>query len=105
MISTFVNALLVAIAGVIVGSLVAMIRALARMRRDVARLVKMDSLRAGDLEAIARIQRPILVGVKVSLEAIRDGKSNGNVSDAHREISDSLDKYDSYLASLMRRGR
>jgi len=84
---------------------IAIIRSQMKLNKNITKLVKMDELRAGDLEAIARVQRPMLVGVKASLEALRDGESNGNVTDAHIDITEAMRNYDGYLASLVRRGR
>jgi hypothetical protein len=47
----------------------------------------------------------MLIGVKASLEAQRDGRCNGNVTDAHEDITEAMGDYDRYLSSLIRRGR
>lgn len=101
----FIEAFFAASATAVVAGFVTAISMLMKMTKAVNRLVKMDEHRATDLEAIAKVQRPMLVGVKVSLEALRDGECNGNVTDAHGEISGAISGYDDYLASLVRRGR
>jgi hypothetical protein len=88
-----------------VGGLAAFLKILIGMNRNVDKLVKMDAMRATDLEALSKIQRPMLVGIKASLEAQRDGECNGNVTDAHLDITNAMKEYDAYLASLVRRGR
>lgn len=101
----FIEASVGAAAVAIVGGIVAGINSLYKMQRDVRRLTHMDTLRAVDLEQVAKVQRPMLSGLKASLEAHRDGKCNGNVLDAHTDITAAIDNYDLYLATLVRRGR
>jgi len=73
--------------------------------RQMGHLSKMDILRAEDWEAVAKVQRPMLSGIKASLEAARDGKCNGNVTTAHADLTEGIKEYDSYLATLIRRGK
>jgi hypothetical protein len=89
----------------LVAGVISIIRSGWRIQRDVRRLVVMDKLRADDLEQIAKIQRPMLKSLKACLEAQRDGMCNGNVIEAHADVSEALDNYTGYLATLVRRGR
>jgi hypothetical protein len=102
---TFADGALVAVATLMVGGLIAFLKILIGMNKNVDKLVKMDVLRATDLEALSKVQRPMLVGIKASLEAQRDGECNGNVTDAHLDITTAMKEYDLYLTSLVRRGR
>ena len=103
--TTFLDALIGACAVTLISGFVAVIRSQMILNKNVNKLVKMDELRAVDFEAVAKVQRPMLVGIKASLEAHRDGKCNGNVNSAHLDITDAMRDYDKYLSSLVRRGR
>jgi len=74
---TFADGALVATATLMVGGLLAFLKILVDMSRNVNKLVKMDVMRATDLEALSKVQHPMLVGIRASLEAQRDGKCNG----------------------------
>ena len=101
----FIVGFFAASATAVVAGFITAISMLMRMNKSLNHLVKMDEHRATDMEQNALIQRPMLLGIKASLEALRDGQCNGNVTDAHRELSDAEARYDEYLASLVRRGR
>ena len=102
---TFADGALVATATLMAGGLLTFLKILVGMNRNVDKLVKMDVMRATDLEALSKVQRPMLVGIKASLEAQRDGECNGNVTSAHFDITNAMKEYDTYLTSLVRRGR
>lgn len=100
----FIEGFFAASATAVVAGFVTAISMLMRMTKALNHLVKMDEHRATDMEQNALIQRPMLIGIKASLEALRDGQCNGNVTDAHEELTSAQARYDEYLASLMRRG-
>lgn len=104
-VNAFVDGVIGAASASIIGGVIIAIKTLLTMQHSVRHLVKMGDFRAADLEAIAKIQRPILVGVKASLEAARDGECNGNVTEAHGQISIAIRDYDDYLSTLIRRGK
>lgn len=101
----FITAGIGAIAIALVGGFFSVLRMQMTMIRKVTHLANMDLLRATDFEAVAKVQRPMLSGIKASLEAHRDGKCNGNVIDAHSDITEGIKEYDKYLATLVRRGK
>jgi hypothetical protein len=47
------------------------------------------------------LQGPILLGMKASLEALRDGTCNGNVDEALRLIAEEKKKFDEHLLSAI----
>lgn len=102
---TVISAGFAAIGATIVGGFVAMLKTQADMLKQIRHLANMDVLRATDFQALAKVQRPMLSGIKASLEAHRDGKCNGNVADAHEDVTEGMREYDTYLASLIRRGK
>jgi hypothetical protein len=104
-IDTIISAGLGAIVVTIVAGFVTSLRNQKEVLRQVRHLSSMDVFRASDWEAMAKVQRPMLSGIKASLEAHRDGKCNGNVVAAHTDITEGIKEYDAYLATLYRRGK
>ena len=71
------DGILAAVASTSIAGIVSLIKMTVRLNKNVDKLVRMDVMRATDLEALSKIQRPMLVGIKASLEAQRDGECNG----------------------------
>ncbi len=53
------------------------------------------------LSVLYTLQGPILLGMKASLEALRDGKCNGNVDEALRLIGEEKKKFDEHLVAAI----
>jgi len=53
------------------------------------------------LAVLYTLQGPILLGMKASLEALRDGTCNGNVDEALRLIAEEKKKFDEHLLSAI----
>jgi len=71
------DGILAAVASTSIAGIVSLIKMMVRLNKNVDKLVVMDTLRATDLEALSKVQHPMLVGIRASLEAQRDGKCNG----------------------------
>lgn len=63
-------------------------------------LAEIMSMRA-NATLLFQMQGPILLSLKASLEAQRDGKCNGNVDEALRRIEEDKKKFDEYLLSAI----
>jgi len=67
------------------------------MEKVLSEIVGMRS----HLAVLYTLQGPIILGMKASLEALRDGKCNGNVDEALRLIAEEKRKFDEHLLSAI----
>lgn len=95
--NVFIGALIAAFAGGLVAGVFGIVKSLGGMKRSLDGLIVSSAALVESTRVIARLQRPQLVAHKASLEALRDGRCNGNVTDAHKGIIDAFGEYDDFL--------
>lgn len=100
---TLVDKLVDAAAGIaaaaITGTLWLNLRWLLSSKRSMETLLVETLRMKRHLAVLYTLQGPMLLGMKASLEALRDGKSNGNVDEALRLIAEEKKKFDEHLVS------
>jgi len=99
----FVSAVITTSAAALVGLAFALVKSLIGIKKSVETLVVNDIQQTEAIKAVAKLQRPGLVAHKATLEALRDGKCNGNVTSAHEGIISAFDEYDDWLISRVAR--
>ena len=97
----FISAVIVALAGVAVNGIFQVIKSIKDMGKSLDKLIIADQKQALAIGAIAKLQRPQLAAHKATLESLRDGKSNGNVTDAHGVILEAFDEFDEFLMGCL----
>ncbi len=93
----FITAVIVALAGSLVSGVLSIIRSLARMTKSIDRLLDADISHMAAIAAIAKLQRPQLAAHKATLDALKEGRCNGSVTQAQEMITKAFDDYDSFL--------
>jgi hypothetical protein len=93
----FIKACIAAFSGGLIAGIFGLIKSLGGMKRSLDSLLQSNNSLVQSTQMIARLQRPQLVAHKAALEALRDGRCNGNVTDAHRGINDAFGEYDDFL--------
>lgn len=93
----FIGASIAAFAGGIIAGLFGLIKSLGGMKKSVDHLIVADKAQTQSIQVIASLQRPLMAAHKATLEALRDGRCNGNVTDAHTGIVEAFKEYDDYL--------
>lgn len=94
---TFIGACIAAFAGGLIAGIFGLIKSLGGMKKSVDHLIVADKAQTQSIQVIASLQRPLLAAHKATLEALRDGRCNGNVTNAHSDIIDAFKEYDEYL--------
>lgn len=84
-------------AAAIAGTIWLNLRWLFSSRRSMDKILKEISAMQAHLRILYTLQGPILISMKASLEAQRDGKCNGNVDEAIQIISEEKKKFDQHL--------
>ena len=67
------------------------------LSKKIDKLVDADQRQTLAIGVLAKLQRPSLAAHKATLEAIRDGKCNGNVTDAHNGVIHAFAQFDDFL--------
>jgi len=67
------------------------------LSKKIDKLVEADHRQTMAIGMLAKLQRPSLAAHKATLEAIRDGKCNGNVTDAHSGVLTAFAQFDDFL--------
>jgi hypothetical protein len=106
--AVFVTASIIALAGSAVRGMFKIIESLKTMSKNINQLTisvellsNADSKHMQAIGAIAKLQRPQLAAHKATLEALQDGKCNGNVKDAKAQIVAAFDEYDEFLVGRL----
>jgi len=94
---TFIGARIAAFAGGLIAGIFGLIKTLKDMKKSVDHLVRADGLQSDAIKVIASLQRPQMAAHRATLEALRDGRCNGNVTDAHAGIVSAFKEYDEFL--------
>lgn len=104
--SLFISAVITTTAAALVGmvfagvkSIVSMKKSLEKMNLSMSELVESDEVQIKSIQAIIRWMRPSLGAHKATLEALHDGKCNGNVTEAQEKIAGAFDDYDNFLVN------
>jgi len=99
--TTILDALMNAAAGIaaagITGALWLNIRWIFQSKNSMEKILEELIRMRGNMTVLYRMQGPLLVSLKASLEAQRDGECNGNVDEALRLIADEKKKFDEHL--------
>lgn len=86
-------------AAAITGTLWLNLRWLFHSKRSMETLLAETMRMKSHLAVLYTLQGPMLLGMKASLEALRDGTCNGNVDEALRLIAEEKKKFDEHLVS------
>ena len=97
----FATAVIVALAGSMVRGVFVIIKSLAAMKKSIDELVKTDARQTVAISAIAKLQRPQLAAHKATLDALKDGRCNGSVSQAQEDITAAFQDYDDFLVGRL----
>jgi hypothetical protein len=97
----FISAAITVLAGMAVRGVFQVGNALAGMRKSIDRLIQTDQDQTLAIGALAKLQRPCLAAHKATLEAIRDGKSNGNVTSAHQGVEIAFSNFEEFLTGRL----
>ena len=97
----FISAVIVAFAGAAVRGVFSIVKALTTMGKSIDRLIIADAKQSESIAMLAKLQRPQLAAHKATLEALKDGKCNGNVTSARKDIDDAFIEYDSFLVGRL----
>jgi len=97
----FISAVIVALAGAAVRGIFQVVKAFKNMGKSLDNLIIADQKQTVAIAALAKLQRPQLAAHKATLEALRDGKSNGNVTDAHTSVMGAFDEFDDFLMGCL----
>jgi hypothetical protein len=97
----FATAVIIALAGALVRGVLSVVRSLANMSKSIDKLLAADIDHMLAIAAIAKLQRPQRAAHKATLEALQDGKCNGNVKDAKAQIVAAFDEYDEFLVGRL----
>ena len=97
--NVFIGAIVAAFAGGLVAGFFSIVKSIGKMRDSVDNLVVSYKSQVDGLQILAKLQRPSLAAHKATLEALRDGKCNGNVADAHEGVVQAFQDYDDYLVA------
>jgi hypothetical protein len=102
--AVFITAVIIALAGSAVRGMFKIIDSLKTMSKNINQLTisvellsQADTKHMSAIGAIAKLQRPQLAAHKATLEALQDGKCNGNVTTARELITAAFDEYDEFL--------
>ncbi len=102
---TLVDKLVDAAAGIaaaaITGTLWLNLRWLFHSKQSMEKILYEIVTMRSHLSVLYTLQGPILLGMKASLEALRDGKCNGNVDEALRLIGEEKKKFDEHLVAAI----
>ena len=88
-------------AAAITGTLWLNLRWLFSSKRSMETLLAETMHMKRHLAVLYTLQGPILLGMKASLEALRDGKCNGNGDEALRLIGEEKKKFDEHLVAAI----
>jgi low affinity Fe/Cu permease len=97
----FATAVIVALGGSLVRGLYVLIRSLAAMSKNIDKLLEADSDHMVAIAAIAKLQRPQLAAHKATLDALKEGRCNGSVTQAQEMITKAFDDYDDFLVGRL----
>ena len=97
----FITASIAGLAGSLVRGVFVIIKSLAAMKKSIDELVKTDARQTVAISAIARLQRPQLAAHKATLDALKDGRCNGSVSQAQEDIVTAFQEYDDFLVGRL----
>jgi hypothetical protein len=97
----FISATIVTLAGFFVRGVFLIIQSIRIMSKSVEKLLEADAKHMEAIAAIAKLQRPQLYAHKATLEALKEGRCNGNVEDAKEMILAAFDEYDRFLVGRM----
>jgi len=78
-------------------ALVWLARHIIGLSKKIDKLVEADQRQTLAIGMLARLQRPQLAAHKATLEAVRDGKCNGNVTEAHGGVLAAFAQFDEFL--------
>jgi hypothetical protein len=93
----FISAVIVALAGAAVKGVFQVVHSLKAMSRSLDALVIADQKQTLAIGMLAKLQRPQLAAHKATLEAVRDGRCNGNVTSAHSGVLQAFTDFDEFL--------
>jgi len=103
--STLLDAFINAAAGIaatgITGALWLNLRWLLHSKRDMRKILDEITETRANVTVLYRMQGPLLMSLKASLEAQRDGECNGNVDEALKLIADEKKKFDEHLLTAI----
>jgi len=88
-------------AAAITGTLWLNLRWLFSSKRSMEKVLSEVVGMRSHIAVLYTLQGPILLGMKASLEALRDGTCNGNVDEALRLIAEEKKKFDEHLLSAI----
>ena len=101
LIDKLVDAAAGVVAAAITGMLWLNVKWLFSSKRSMETLLAETMHMKSHLAVLYTLQGPIILGMKASLEALRDGKCNGNVDEALRLIAEEKRKFDEHLLSAI----
>jgi hypothetical protein len=88
-------------AAAIMGTLWLNIKWLFQSKRNMEQILSEVVSTRSHLAVLYTLQGPILMSMKASLEALRDGTCNGNVDEALRLIAEEKKKFDEHLLAAI----
>jgi low affinity Fe/Cu permease len=97
----FATAVIVALGGSLVRGVYVLIRSLAAMSKNIDKLLEADSDHMVAIAAIAKLQRPQLAAHKATLDALKEGRCKGSVTQAQEMITNAFDEYDNFLVGRL----
>ena len=98
-VNSMVNALAGIASAAIAGALWLNLKWLFNSKRSMEKILEEVMGMQSNLTIIFRMQGPLLMSLKASLEAQRDGQCDGNVDEAIKMISEEKKKFDEHLVS------
>jgi len=97
----FITAVIVALGGAAVRGIFQLVSELKGMKRSIDKLIDTDQKQTMAIGMLAKLQRPQLAAHKATLEAVRDGKCNGNVTSAHSGVIHAFNEFDEFLTGRL----